>query len=242
LDSRIVATSWDGMATQHVTRQHGGAACRWHDGARRTPTTKADVSERSRLPWRLRYVYAMRAASRARRLALLATHRHADVWVDPSCRLGPRFELWIPGAGHLHVAENCDFRRDFYCEIVDEGRVDIGPATTFVSAAVLQVTTALTIGTRCVFGNGTLIADGSHRFRDHTRHLLDQGYDFRPVTIGDGAVVMSKCTITASLGSGSVLAANSVVTRPIPDYCLAAGAPARVVDYFGPPELAPDLG
>ena len=34
----------------------------------------------------------------------------------------------------------------------------------------------------------------------------------------------------------AVIGANSVVTRPIPPYCLAVGAPAKVVEYFGPPE------
>jgi acetyltransferase-like isoleucine patch superfamily enzyme len=193
------------------------------------------------LPWRVRYVYAAALASRWRRLAVRATHLHADVTIDRTARLGPRFELWIPGSGHLRVGANCDLRRDFYAEIQGNGSVDIGPGTTFTSSSVIQISTSLTIGTRCVFGNGTLIADGNHRFRDHTRHLLDQGYDFQPIVIGDGAVVMSKCTIIAPIGKGSVIGANTVVTRPIPDYCLAVGAPARVVEYFGPPELAPDL-
>jgi acetyltransferase-like isoleucine patch superfamily enzyme len=140
------------------------------------------------------------------------------------------------------VAPACDFRRDFYLEIHGEGVVDIGPQTTFTSASVVQISTSLTIGARCVFGNGILIADGNHRFKDHTKHLLDQGYDHTPITIGDGAVVMSKCTVIASIGKGAVVGANSVVTQAIPDYCLAVGSPARVVEYFGPPELAPDLG
>ena len=48
-----------------------------------------------------------------------------------------------------------------------------------------------------------------------------------------------KCTILADIGERALVAANSVVTRPVPAYCLAAGAPARTVEYFGPPELRP---
>jgi acetyltransferase-like isoleucine patch superfamily enzyme len=51
---------------------------------------------------------------------------------------------------------------------------------------------------------------------------------------------LSKCTIVNSIGDGAVIGANSVVTRPIPAYCLAYGAPARVVEYFGPDELRPE--
>jgi acetyltransferase-like isoleucine patch superfamily enzyme len=199
------------------------------------------MSGLAQLPWRLRYVYAASMASRWRRLSIRATHLHADVTIDRTARLGPRFSLWIPGRGRLSIGENCDFRRDFYAEIQGDGVVEIGPATTFTSASIIQISTSLRIGARCVFGNGTLIADGNHRFRDHTRHLLDQGYDFQPITIGDGAVVMSKCTIIAPIGKGAVIGANTVVTKPVPAYCLAVGAPARVVEYFGPPDQAPDL-
>jgi acetyltransferase-like isoleucine patch superfamily enzyme len=33
-----------------------------------------------------------------------------------------------------------------------------------------------------------------------------------------------------------VIGANSVVTKPIPAFTVAAGAPARELDYFGPEE------
>ena len=82
--------------------------------------------------------------------------------------------------------------------------------------------------------------DGNHRFRDWARHLLDQGYDFRPVHIGDGAIVTSKVSIIGSdIGAHALIGAHSVVTRSIPAYCLAYGTPARVVEYFGPPDQRP---
>jgi len=200
----------------------------------------AGVSGSSRLPWQLRYVVAARAASEARRLSILATHRHADVQIDRTTRLGPRFSLWIPEHGRLHIGAGCDFRRDFYCEVAGNGSVDIGPGTQFVTANVIQISTSLTIGARCVFGSRTHIVDGNHRFRDHTRHLLEQGYDYRPITIGDGALILSNAVIIAPVGVGAVIGANSVVTKPVPDYCIAVGSPARVIEYFGPPELAPE--
>jgi len=154
-------------------------------------------------------------------------------------RLGPRFTLVIPDRASFVSDQGCDFRRDFVCEIGPGGSVHVGAGSIFTSSALLQISTTLTIGRRCVFGQAVMIADGNHRFRDHTQHLLDQGYDFRPISIGDGAVVMSKCTIVASIGEGSVIGANSVVTRDIPAYCLAVGAPAKVVEYFGPADQRP---
>ena len=90
-----------------------------------------------------------------------------------------------------------------------------------------------------VLGQSLFIADGSHRFRDWRRPILEQGYEFRPIRIGDRAAIMTKCTILNDVGDGAFVGANSVVTKPIPPYSLAVGAPARVIDYFGPPEMRP---
>jgi acetyltransferase-like isoleucine patch superfamily enzyme len=47
--------------------------------------------------------------------------------------------------------------------------------------------------------------------------------------------VTTKCSIIgATIGDRAFIGANSVVTRDIPAFSLAVGAPAKVVDYFGP--------
>jgi acetyltransferase-like isoleucine patch superfamily enzyme len=58
----------------------------------------------------------------------------------------------------------------------------------------------------CPFKNGkVVIKDGAH--------------------IGIGAIIMPGVTI----GKGAVIGAGSVVTKDIPDYCIAVGSPARVI-------------
>lgn len=193
-----------------------------------------------RLPWMLRYGYGRRVASSWRRRAVLFTHNHLDVEIAKGVAIGPRFDLWVPGEASFHVGGGSEFRRDFFCEIAPGGRVEIADNVIFTSAALIQISTSLTIGRRAVFGQSVMIADGNHKFRDHTKHLLDQGYDFRPITIGENAIVTSKCTILNSIGDGAIIGAGSVVTRPIPAYCLAYGAPARVVEYFGPDDKRPE--
>jgi acetyltransferase-like isoleucine patch superfamily enzyme len=171
---------------------------------------------------------------------VLLTHGHMDISIAKGVVMGPRFDIWAPAPATLQVGQGCEFRRDFIIEISPGGSVTMADQVIFTAAALIQISTTLQIGKRAVFGQSVMIADGNHKFRDHTKHLLDQGYDFRPIVIGDNAVVTSKCTILNSIGTGAVIGANSVVTEPIPPYCLAVGAPARVVDYFGPEELRPD--
>ena len=92
-----------------------------------------------------------------------------------------------------------------------------------------------------MFGESTLIYDGTHRYLELDRHWLEQGYDFTPIKIGDGVGVSDKCTVTADIGERSMIASLSVVNRPIPAYSVAAGSPARVVRSFGPADQRTDV-
>jgi maltose O-acetyltransferase len=62
----------------------------------------------------------------------------------------------------------------------------------------------------------------------------------RPVTIEDGAVLMTGVTILpgVTVGRGSVVAAGAVVTRSVPPNSFVGGVPARVLKTLpeGPPE------
>lgn len=186
------------------------------------------------IPWWLRYYVGWRTTTQLKKIAIRLTHRHCRVEFQGPVRLGPGFALHIPDNGTLIVGPGVDFRRGFVCEISNGGRVTIGALCTFTSHALLQCTTSIEIGERGNFGQSLLITDGGHKFRDWTKPLNDQGYAFRPITIGDDVTVLTKCTILADLGDHAVVGANAVVTRDVPAYSLAVGVPARVVEYFGP--------
>lgn len=192
-----------------------------------------------KLPWYVRYRAGARLASTGRRLLIESTHRHCRVEFQGPVNLGPGFSLNIPDRGTLIIGRGVEFRRGFVCEIAGDGRVEIGAGSIFTSNALIQCSTTIEIGRRCVFAQSAMIADGNHRFRDYTRHTLDQGYDFRPIHIEDGAMVLSKCTVIADIGEHAVVAANSLVSKPVPAFCLAGGVPAQVLEYFGPPERRP---
>lgn len=168
------------------------------------------------------------------RVALVrATHLHARVEFRGVGRIGPGFELDMAEGGTLIVGPGVDFRRGFVCEIGGSGRVVIGAGTTFTSHCLIQCSTSIEIGKRCAIGQATLIYDGVHEYTDVDTHWLDQGYTFRPITIGDGVGISDKCTIHADIGERSMIASHSVVNRPIPGYVVAAGVPARVIRKFG---------
>lgn len=54
------------------------------------------------------------------------------------------------------------------------------------------------------------------------------------VVIGDRVWIGDKVTILpdVEIGQGTIVGANSVVTKSIPEYCIVAGNPAKVIRSF----------
>lgn len=69
--------------------------------------------------------------------------------------------------------------------------------------------------------------------------VMDCELVYQPIHICDGAhigigsIIMPGVTI----GEGAVIGAGSVVTRDIPPYCVAVGAPAKVIKSFATKDL-----
>jgi acetyltransferase-like isoleucine patch superfamily enzyme len=186
------------------------------------------------LPRRVGYIHGPRLMSRLRKWWVLARNPHATIRFTEPVYLGPGFSLHMPDGGTFVAGPACEFRRNFRAEISGDGRIEIGPGTVFTYDVVIQCSTSIVIGERCMFGQATLVVDGNHRFRDLDQPMLAQGYDYTPIRIADDATVTTKCTIIADLGERCFIGANSVVTKPVPAFSVAAGVPAKVIDYFGP--------
>lgn len=167
---------------------------------------------------------------------VLFRNPHARIEFQGPVYLGPRFSLDMPYGGTFLVGPGVEFRRGFRAELGAPGaRIAIGAGAVFTYDVVIQCSSSIEIGAHCVFAQATMIVDGNHRFHDLDQPVLAQGYALRPLQISDHATVMSKCTVIGDIGERTFVGANSVVTRPLPAHCVAVGAPARVIDYFGPP-------
>jgi acetyltransferase-like isoleucine patch superfamily enzyme len=189
----------------------------------------------ARLPWRLRYEAWRDVGSSVRRLGIKLAHRHCAISFGPGCHLGPGFELVVPGRAVLRVGSGVVFRRGFTCEIAEGGEVTIGDGCIFSWGTVIQCSTTVDIGADCRIAAHALIVDGNYRFKDPGRPAAEQGYDFRPISIGASVIIGHAATIINDVGERAFVGANAVVTRPVPPFSVAVGAPARVVDRFGPP-------
>ena len=55
------------------------------------------------------------------------------------------------------------------------------------------------------------------------------------ITIGADSWIGERSTVLADVGMHCVVGAGSVVTRPVPDYAIAVGVPAKVIGYRNSP-------
>jgi acetyltransferase-like isoleucine patch superfamily enzyme len=187
----------------------------------------------------LAYYRGPRYASALRKRWAILKNPRADIRFGKYTYLGPGFSLHMPHGGTFITGQAVEFRRKFRCEVMADAQVTIGDLSVFTYDVLMQCGKSIEIGERVMFGQCTLVVDGNHRFRDLTKPMLEQGYDFRPLTIEDNATITTKCSIINDVGTRAFVGANSVVSKPVPAYCVAVGSPARPIEYFGPPGQEP---
>jgi len=189
---------------------------------------------------RLSYGWGPRVMSGIRKRWVRIRNPLADIRFGKGCVVGPGFWIHAPWGGTFVAGYGCEFRHGFRAELAaPESRIEIGNETRFTYDAMIQCAGTISIGDRVTFAQQTFVVDGSHRFRDLERPMIDQGYDLRVIRIDDDAAIMAKTTVIASVGRRAFVGAGSVVTRDIPPYTVAVGSPAEAIDYFGPSEEVP---
>jgi acetyltransferase-like isoleucine patch superfamily enzyme len=116
--------------------------------------------------------------------------------------------------------------------IGETGRVRIG-SQSFLNIGVMVASRELVeIGDHCMFANGCFVSDASHRFDDPEQPVPWQGFSSKgPTRVGDNVWCGLNVVITSgvTVGERCVIGANSVVTRDLPPFSVAAGAPAKVL-------------
>ena len=146
--------------------------------------------------------------------------------------------LRIYGAKHCHFEDDTVLQWGAYIAALHEHDappvLKIGARTMIGNHAHIVATRRVEFGRSVLTADRLFVADNRHSYEDPRRPVRDQGLtQLAEVTIGDGSWIGENVCITgASVGAHCVIAANSVVTRDIPDACVAAGAPARVVKRF----------
>lgn len=113
-------------------------------------------------------------------------------------------------------------------------RLIIRSGTTIGNFNHIVCTDEIYIGHHVLTGDRVYITDNYHKYDNLEMPISRQGISSKGKTvIGDETWIGENvCVISAKIGKHCVIGSNSVVTRNIPDYCIAVGAPARVIKKF----------
>ena len=78
------------------------------------------------------------------------------------------------------------------------------------------------------------ISDLNHEYKDITCSVMQQPLVIKDIEIGDGCFVgYGVCVLPGvHLGKHCCIGTNAVVTKNIPDYCVAVGNPAVVIKQY----------
>lgn len=110
--------------------------------------------------------------------------------------------------------------------------IEIGDGCSFAGGVTITAVRSVVIGREVLMGRNIHISDHAHATSDPALPILRQGTTPpRPVRVGDGSWIGQGVVVCpgVTIGRNCVIGANSVVKSDVPDYCVAAGAPARVV-------------
>lgn len=158
---------------------------------------------------------------------------------------GKAFPGWSQAFSLLPGLTGQYLRRAFYSMVLD--RCGEGACITFgtiFSHATASVGRNVYVGANCSIGSVTieddvLIASNVSIMNGSSQHgierldipIRDQPGEFVPVTIGEGSWIGERATVAADVGKHCVIGAGAVVTKPVPDYAIALGVPARIVRF-----------
>ncbi len=113
-------------------------------------------------------------------------------------------------------------------------KLSIGDGSVIGHMNHITCVDAVEIGKNVLTADRVYISDHSHNFSNVKVPVMYQGTVSKGrVAIGDGTWIGENVVIlSCHIGKNCVVGANAVVLRDLPDYCVAVGAPARVIQKF----------
>lgn len=156
-------------------------------------------------------------------------------------RFGKRTVLMLPvrllGEKRIALGSGVFVGADSWLQTLPDGdsqsvAISIGDGTSIAGACVISAVRSVRLEENVLLARNVYISDHMHKYTQTNQPVLSQGVEkIKPVLIKKGAWLGQNVVVCpgVTIGSGTVIGANSVVTQDVPDFCVAAGAPARVV-------------
>lgn len=158
------------------------------------------------------------------RACFFGVNREGSVYIGKGCS--------IKGKKNIQVGKDVTIRPDVQIWS-GGGTVKIGKGSEIGERCRISIANSLEIGDKVLLSPNVYITDCDHEYRNIDIPVIDQGIvqKGQKVSIGDGSYIGINSVIVGNvkIGKHCVIGANSVVTKDVPDYCVAVGSYARVI-------------
>ena len=136
----------------------------------------------------------------------------------------------VTGTKNISIGKRCRLGTDTELRTVENGNIRLANEIRINRGCTITSYSNVSIGNFTIIGEYTSIRDANHGMLKNTP-MKFQTHSSSPIRIGcDVWIGRGSCILPGvSIGDGSVIGANSVVTKDIPPGVIAAGVPAVVI-------------
>ena len=157
-----------------------------------------------------------------RLLAPLYQHRGRGSKIYRSVRMDtPPYRKF--SLGRRSVVESFSCINNAVGDVIIGDYTRIGSHNTIIGPVV--------IGSHVNLAQGITVTALNHNFQDTTKQIDEQGISTKSVVISDDVWIGANAVILpgVTIGHHAVVAAGAVVTNDVPDNCVVAGVPAKII-------------
>jgi acetyltransferase-like isoleucine patch superfamily enzyme len=154
--------------------------------------------------------------------------KEANVCLGDDVLLGQGHRIDADANSKIHIGNGVRFHERVRITAVNGAQIIIQDNCFFHYDVSLVAQCEIVVGKDCLFAAGCYLSDHNHCTAKGIL-IRQQGFDSEPLIIGSDVWLGIGATLLkgSRIGNGAVIAARAVVTKPVPDYEIWGGIPAR---------------
>jgi acetyltransferase-like isoleucine patch superfamily enzyme len=155
----------------------------------------------------------------------------ASIRVGPGVHIGDGARLVCAPGGSITLGAGTIIQPRAYLDTGKGGHIKLGANNSVNPYCVIYGHGGLSTGAFVRIAAQTVIIPANHIFDDPSVPITRQGLSKQGITIGDDVWIGASCQILdgVTIGNGAVIAAGSVVNRPVESFTVVGGVPARLL-------------
>ena len=162
------------------------------------------------------------------------------LFVGKNVRIGKNVSIDALSKEGIRFADNVKIGD--YSQIIGTGSIKnmgiglkVGKNSSFSEYSLFGSAGGITIGDNVIAGQNVRFHAENHNYSDLNKLIVEQGVSRKGISVGHNCWIGAGAVFLdgSSIGSGCVVAANSVITKNFPDNVIVAGVPAKIIKMIG---------